>query len=115
MQKNQAEEQAPGLLQSMQSVMNADIALDETGNIRLFHDKPLSDRLEYVEFNFDTGQLCLVLRWGKIQPFGEEVPKKYHNNFKEKENIYVILGQDSKIIDAYDSQLFKQGTPPAGD
>ncbi len=101
------------VLPALQSRMNADIAVGKDGTIRVFHDQALSDRLEYVEFNVQTGQLYFVLRWGKVQPFGEEIALKHCEYFKNTDNIYVIFGQDGKVMDVYEVPLLKQGAPLA--
>lgn len=97
------------VLPSLQECMNADLTMAPDGQICVFHDKPLDTRLEYVEFNADTGQLVLVLRWGVLQPFGEPVPLKFRNDIAAADEIFVIYGQGGEIKDLYLANLVQHG------
>ena len=99
--------EAGAILPSLQDVMNADLVITEDGKVCIFHDQPLSTRLEYVEFDEEKGRLYLVLRWGVIQPFGEEIGMEFREEIAASENIYVILGQGGEARDMYDVNLIQ--------
>ena len=98
--------QAP--LKSLQDTMNADLVLSDDGRVCIFHDEPLSTRLEYAEFNKENGHIYLVLRWGVLQPFGSAVPEKFREEIALNEFIYLIFGQDGQMKDFYEVKLLTQ-------
>lgn len=114
---SQSGQQAEGMLPvlpSMQEVMKADLAQAKDGRFCIFHDAPLSTRLEYVEFDPESGQLNLVLRWGVIQPFGEIVPQQFRPSLTAAQDIYVVLGQGGAIQDLYEVRILSHDSAGYG-
>lgn len=101
-------EAVASVVPSLQDTMHADLVITDDGQVCIFHDKPLDTRLEYVEFNADTGQLVLVLRWGVLQPFGELVPLKFRKDIAAAEDIFVIYRTGGEMKDFYLVNLVKQ-------
>lgn len=94
------------VLPALQDVMNADVVVSDKG-VSVFHDRPLSDRLEYVEFNSKTGELSFIFRWGKVQRLGEAIAPKHRDFFMSEHRIYVIYGQSGEVKDFYHATLVK--------
>lgn len=75
-------------------------ALGDDGLIWLFHDKPFSKTLSWIEYDTNISRIDFILEDGDIRNYGIPIDPSYAPYLKNMHTIPVILREDEDILDA---------------
>ncbi len=93
------------LQKPMNARMDVDVAVNDKGDLFVFHTRPFPERLEWVEFDSDDNSLTFITRTGRLHGLGVKMKPEHYEYFKLESHICVIWAQDKKIRDVYDVPL----------
>ncbi len=78
----------------------------ETGQIMMLHNRPLADRLEYVEYEIEDREMYMITRGGILQPVGMKVDPELSVKFENSDSITVLWIEDDQMKDLTTVPLF---------
>lgn len=91
------------ILPDMSASMDLDLAIDDNGEVYVFHTKPFPEPIGWAEYNAATSRLSFVSEEGRIQESGLEVYPHMGEKVLQASRlfaIYVENGQVKHIIEA---------------
>ncbi len=89
------------------------IFVTDKQEVCIFHDKPFSKPLSWLEYNPEKNMIEFVMDDGDIRNFGIPLPEKYKPAVVSSKTAYVIHKnpETKKVIAGKDLPLVTQGLP----
>ncbi len=79
--------------------MLVDIAIDKNAQVWVFHNKPLPDILEWIEYDQTDKRLVFVTKGGRLNDFGLTIKPLMHKYLCKAQTADVMLVYDETIHD----------------
>lgn len=70
--------------------MKLDLAVNDDGEIYLFHEKPFNEAVNWVEYSEVEQKIYLVTQEGRIQGLGMKVPKLIGGKIDQSIRIFLV-------------------------
>lgn len=74
-------------------------ALGEDGLIWLYHDKPFSKALSWIEYDLENSRIDFILEDGDFRNFGIPIDRAYARHLQNMHSIPVILREGQNVLD----------------
>jgi len=65
-----------------------DLMVNDTAEVYVFHNKPLTKKMSWLEFDLDTNNLDFIMNDGDVRNFGAKVPAHLA---KHMQNAYQVM------------------------
>jgi len=101
MQTSPFAQQAPTEASAVYTDMDMRVrcVLDEDGMVWIFHDRPFSKTLSWIEYDLQTSRVDFILEDGDIRNFGIPVDPRFGRYLQNMQSISVVLKKDGRIVD----------------
>lgn len=73
----------------------------------IFHTKPFTKTLSWIEYDIESSRLDFVLEDGDIRNFGIEIDRKFAAYIKNTFTVPVVLRQNGRAVDGYEYPLIQ--------
>ncbi len=88
--------------------MKLDLAVSDIGEVYIFHEKPMLERVNWVEYDRDVFKLYLISEKGRIQGVGMKVRKSLDDVISQAKRIYLIHRENGENKSAFEMPLVHQ-------
>lgn len=96
------------VLQDAAKAMNLDLAVGDHGEVYIFHEKPMPEKVNWVEYDRMALKLYFISEVGRIQGIGMKVMKRLDKIVCVSRRVYLIHREDGRTISAYEMPLVHQ-------
>lgn len=88
--------------------MKLDLAVSDIGEVYVFHDRPMPERINWVEYDQELLRLYFISEKGRIQGLGMSVKKRLHDVIHNAKRIYIIHRENGENKSAFEMPLVHQ-------
>ena len=85
------------VLPDMTSSMDLDLAIDDKGEVYVFHTQPFPEPLDWAEYDSDGGRLFFVSEEGRIQGLGLDVYNHMQERLLKAQRIFTLHVEDGVV------------------
>ncbi len=89
-------------------VMKLDLAVSDLGEVYIFHEKPMPEPLNWVEYDRETMKLYFISENGRMQGIGMTVLKKLDQVIASAGRVFIIHRRGGINISAFEMPLVHQ-------
>lgn len=96
------------VLQDAVKGMMLDLAVSDVGDVYVFHEKAMPERLNWVEYDRKTLKLYFISEKGRIQGLGMHVMKPLDEKISVARRIFLIHRADEIVYSVLEMPLVHQ-------
>ena len=85
--------------------MNVDLAICDRGEVYIFHENAMPERINWVEYDQKVCKLYFISEKGRIQGIGMQVMKQLDRIISQAKRVYLIHREDGKTKTAFEMPL----------
>lgn len=89
-------------------VMKLDLAVSDLGEVCIFHERPMPEPLNWVEYDREAMKLYFISENGRMQGIGMTVLKKLDQVIAPASRVFIIHRRDGVNISAFEMPLVHQ-------
>tara|TARA_B100001989_G_C24535243_1_gene463938 strand:+ start:717 stop:1055 length:339 start_codon:yes stop_codon:yes gene_type:complete len=93
------------VLDNLGKISKMTLAVSETGQVYIFHEKPFPEPINWVEFDPEIAQMHLVSQNGRLQDLGIKVEPELNEQIKSCQKIYVVRIENGKEQEIFEMPL----------
>tara|TARA_B100001989_G_C24549345_1_gene473205 strand:- start:694 stop:1032 length:339 start_codon:yes stop_codon:yes gene_type:complete len=96
------------VLQDAVKAMKLDLAVSDTGEVYIFHQSPMPERVNWVQYDRELLKLYFISEKGRIQGVGMKVMKKLDEVIASAKRVYLIRRENGETKSVYEMPLVHQ-------
>ena len=85
--------------------MRLDLAICDRGEVYVFHEESLPERVNWVEYDRSKLKLYFISEKGRIQGLGMKVMKKLDAIISQSKRVYLIHREEGKNVSAFEMPI----------
>lgn len=86
------------VLKSLNSAMRCSLLSNAEGKILIAHDQEISSEIQWIEYDPQDGQLCLIHENGHLQELGLKLDNKMKENLLQSREVTMVLIQNKEVL-----------------
>lgn len=88
--------------------MKVDFAVNNSGEIYVFHEKPFKETINWIEYYESEQRICFVTDEGRIQGLGMTIPKVIADQITTSNRVFLIHVENGKAKTMLEVSFIKQ-------
>ena len=88
--------------------MKLDLVVSDLEEVYIFHEKPMPERVNWVEYDRENLKLYFISEKGRIQGLGLQVMKRLDEIIAKARRVYLIHRENGVDQTAYEMPLVQQ-------
>lgn len=96
------------VLQDAVKAMKLDLAVSNVGDVYVFHEKAMPERLNWVEYDRVALRLYFISEKGRIQGLGMTVMKSLDETIRFARRIFLIHRENGEVKTVFEMPLVHQ-------
>lgn len=96
------------VLRDAVKAMKLDLAVSEGGDVYVFHEKPMPEKLNWVEYDRAALKLYFISHKGRIQGLGMKVAQTLDNTIAQSRRIFIVYREHNEVQTIFEMPLVHQ-------
>lgn len=96
------------VLQDAVKSMNLDLAVSDTGEVYVFHEKAMPEPVNWVEYDREVLKLYFISNKGRIQGVGMKVMQRLDDVIMQSRRIFLIHRENGETKAVFEMPLVHQ-------